>query len=151
MGYYHRKISRYDLFGDFVCDLVVGDSVKRSFCFIEFEAAEANSIFVTKSGRITPEWSAKFEHGFSQIIDWFWKLEDLERTNDFESRFRSSSIDYMGLLVIGRDESLELKERRRLEWRRQNTVVNSKHIHCLTYDELCEDLWFGLEKYQLSS
>jgi len=56
----------------------------------------------------------------------------------------------MGLLVIGRDDSLDLQKRRRLEWRRQNTVVNSKHIYCLTYDELCEDLRFGLEKYHLS-
>jgi len=76
MGYYHRKISRYDLvafeydlFGDFVCDLVVGDSVKKSYCFIEFEAAAVNSIFVSKPGRNTPEWSSKFERGFSQIVD----------------------------------------------------------------------------------
>ena len=84
--------------------------------------------------------SAKIKHYSSLPFD-----EEI-----FPNRFRSSKIDYMGLLVIGRDESLDLNERRRLEWRRQNTVVNSKHIHCLTYDELCEDLGFGLEKYQLS-
>ena len=27
----------YDLFGDFSCDLVVGDSVRKAFNFIEFE------------------------------------------------------------------------------------------------------------------
>src|SRR5262249_36890133 len=30
---------QYSLFGDFTCDLVVGDSVKKAYSFIEFEDA----------------------------------------------------------------------------------------------------------------
>ncbi|MFB2923379.1 Shedu anti-phage system protein SduA domain-containing protein [Aerosakkonema funiforme] len=154
---YHPDISRYDrvafeydIFGDFACDLAIGDSVNRSYCFVEFEEAATNSIFITKPGRSTPEWSSRFERGLSQIIDGFWKLNDLERTDDFENRFNGRTIDYIGLLVVGRDENLELRERKRLEWRRQNTIVNSKHSYFVTYDKLYNDLSYRLARYQFS-
>jgi len=122
MGSLHPRLNRsdliafeYDLFGDFSCDLVIGDSVRQSYCFVEFENAVANSVFVSNAKKVTPEWSGRFEHGFSQIVDWFWKLNDLERTEDFENRFRSRSIDYVGLLVIGRKEHLDLREQKRLQ------------------------------------
>jgi hypothetical protein len=153
---YHPQINRfdrvafeYDLFGDFTADLVVGDSIKKSYCFVEFEDARHNSIFL-KSGRNTPEWAPRFEKGFSQIIDWFWKLDDLEKTDDFENRFNGRSIDYMGLLIIGRNEYLEPREKKRLAWRQRNLIVNSKHIYCLTFDELYDDLSFRLNKYQFA-
>lgn len=154
---YHTKINRfdrvafeYDLFGDFTADLVVGDSAKKSYCFVEFEDAKPNSIFETKVGKSSPEWSSRFEKGFSQIIDWFWKLDDLEKTDDFENRFNGRTIDYMGLLIIGRNEYLEPRERKRLNWRQQNIILNSKHIYCLTFDELYDDLLFRLNKYQFA-
>ena len=50
-------------------------------------------------------------------------------------------IEYIGLLVIGRDSSIhDTKEIRRLSFRTKMTVVNSKKIHCVTYDQLLEDL-----------
>lgn len=72
---YVAEIVRFDrikheftFFGDFRADLVVGDSVNKTYCFIEFEDANQNSIFVNK-GRSTSDWSPRFERGFSQIID----------------------------------------------------------------------------------
>jgi Domain of unknown function (DUF4263) len=157
VGSYHPKINRfdrvafeYDLFGDFAADLVVGDSVKKSYCFVEFEDAASNSIFISKPGKSSPEWSPRFEKGFSQIVDWFWKLDDLKKTEDFENRFNPRAIDYMALLIIGRNEYLEPREKKRLAWRQQNLLVNSKHIYCLTFDELYDDLLFGLDKYRLA-
>jgi hypothetical protein len=154
---YHPQINRfdrvafeYDLFGDFSTELVVGDSVKRSYCFVEFEDAAPSSIFVAKPGKNTPEWSSRFEKGFSQIIDWFWKLDDLEKTDDFENRFNGRSIDYMGLLIIGRNEYLEPREKKRLVWRQQKLIVNSKHIYCITFDDLYEDLLFRLDNYRFA-
>jgi hypothetical protein len=44
----------YDLFGDFVCDVVIGNSRRRAYCFIEFEDAKRNSIF-TPSSRATSD------------------------------------------------------------------------------------------------
>src|SRR5207249_3428560 len=45
-GIFNSNINRpdrvaweYELFGDFHCDMVVGDSVTRAYCFIEFEDA----------------------------------------------------------------------------------------------------------------
>lgn len=148
---YDRIAFEFDIFGDFKSDLVVGDSVTQSYCFVEFEEAAPTSLFVSKSDRSTPEWSPRFERGFSQIVDWFCKLDELEKTDSFEDRFGSRSIDYMGLLVIGRSETLEPRERRRLRWRRENTVINSKHIYCMTFDELCDDLQVGIEQYQFVS
>jgi len=81
LGSYHPEIVRYDLvahelplFGDFVADLVVGDSKNSAFAFIEFEDASPDSIFVKK--KATPDWSPRFEHGFSQLVDWFFKLHE---------------------------------------------------------------------------
>src|SRR5688572_29570163 len=52
-GFYNRQVARfdlvaweYDLFGDFACDLAVGDSECKAYCFIEFEDATAKSLFV---------------------------------------------------------------------------------------------------------
>jgi hypothetical protein len=42
----------YDLFGDFQCDLVVGDSRRDVYCFIEFEDALPNSVFTEKKNKI---------------------------------------------------------------------------------------------------
>ena len=158
IGSYHPKINRfnrlafeYDIFGDFTADLVIGDSIKKSYCFVEFEDAASNSIFVSRSGKNTPEWSSRFEKGFSQILDWFWKLDDLEKTDAFEDRFTARNIDYMGLLIIGRNEHLEPREKKRLEWRQKNLILNSKQVYCMTFDELYDDLLFRLEKYQLAA
>jgi len=87
VGAYNPKINRFDriatefrLFGDYACDLVIGDSVSHNFCFVEFEDASPKSILTTKKGKSTPEWSPRFDHGFSQIIDWFLVLEDQKRS-----------------------------------------------------------------------
>ena len=77
---FNRIAAEFDLFGDYSCDLVIGDSVSRNFCFVEFEDATPNSVFVKKRGKATPEWSPRFDHGFSQILDWFAILEDQKRT-----------------------------------------------------------------------
>jgi hypothetical protein len=154
LGSYHPDIDRfdriafeYDLFGDFSCDMVVGDSAKRAHNFIEFEEAESQSLFRRQGKKSTREWSAKFDHGYSQIIDWFGKLRDSEKSDDFEARFGARSINFMGTLVVGRDQFLEPGERQRLDYRRRHVVVDSHKVQCVTYDELLEDLSFRLEQY----
>ncbi|MBC6424444.1 MAG: DUF4263 domain-containing protein [Hormoscilla sp. SP12CHS1] len=147
VGLYHPDIIlpdmltfEYDIFGDFASDLVVGDSVNHSYCFVEFEDASPNSIFVSKAGRSTPDWSPRFEHGYSQIVDWFWKLSDLERTEDFQNRFNSRSIDYIGLLIIGRRENLALREQTRLDWRQKKrlSILNRSSVLLLmSYTMTC--------------
>jgi len=42
---------------------------------------------VAKGAKATLEWSERFEHGFSQVPDWFWKLNDRTPTSEFAHRF----------------------------------------------------------------
>ncbi|MBB6004468.1 Shedu anti-phage system protein SduA domain-containing protein [Arcicella rosea] len=137
----NRISYEFDFFGDFKADLVIGDAKKASFIFVEFEDGKSDSIFKKKKGKYQKEWSVRFEHGYSQIIDWFWKLEDLRQTSSLEGKFGTRIRSYNGILIVGRATSLDnIIDRERLDWRRSNTIINSKKIHCITYDELLEDL-----------
>jgi len=157
LGSYHPDLDRFDriafeynLFGDFSCDLVVGDAVRKVYNFIEFEDAGPTSLFKRQGKKQTRAWSTRFDQGYSQIIDWFGKLRDTEKSDDFEARFGARTIDFMGTLIVGRDHHLEPGERRRLDWRRRSVVVDSRKIQCLTYDDLYYDLSYRLTRYPAS-
>lgn len=146
-GSYNPKIHRFDriatefnLFGDYSCDLVVGDSASHHFCFTEFEDASPGSIFTKKRGKATPEWSARFDHGFSQILDWFGVLEDQKRTALYKARFGADVIQFVGLLVIGRRHYLDDAQYDRLRWRSEQVQVGGRQVHCITFDELYQTL-----------
>lgn len=153
LGNLHPGITRvdriayeYDLFGDFTCDFVVGDATRHAYCFIEFEDAKRNSVF-TPSSRATSDWATRFEHGFSQIVDWLYKLADTEKSEAFADRFGARSIDAMCLLIVGRSAFITDPERRRLLWRERHVVVNSQKIRCMTYDQLFAEFSFILTIY----
>ena len=157
LGSYHPDIVRYDLvahelplFGDFVADLVVGDSKNSAFAFIEFEDASPDSVFVKKK-KATPDWSSRFEHGFSQLVDWFFKLHEQGQTVDFEDKFGSRTIRHLGILVIGRSEHLGKREEQRLRWRQEFVLLNSKQIYCKTFDQLRDDILARLERFPIST
>ena len=93
-----------------------------------------------------PRWSPRFEHGYSQIIDWFHKLDDMRSSDDLVMRFGSRTPSFSG----ARDRSgppSEGRERERLVWRRSNVVVSSRQIECVTLDELADDLQARLAIY----
>jgi hypothetical protein len=147
VGAYNPKINRFDrianefsLFGDYACDLVVGDSISHNFCFVEFEDASPTSVFTKKKGKSTPEWSSRFDHGFSQILDWFLVLEDLKRTGLHKSKFELDVIQYVGLLVIGRRKDLDDAQYERLVWRSEEVRVGSRQVNCITFDDLYDTL-----------
>jgi hypothetical protein len=146
---FDRLAFQYPLFGDITCDVAVGDSVKNAYCFVEFEDAGPNSLFVKQGKKATREWSPRFDHGYSQIIDWCYKLADMAKSDDFAARFGARSIRYTGTLVSGRDQYLQPGEKDRLEWRRNNVVVASQHIQCVTFDGLLDDLLGRLETFPL--
>jgi Domain of unknown function (DUF4263) len=139
----YRRIStasEFDIFGDHIADLAVGDTVNHEYCFIEFEDAKATSVF-KKKGKTTPEWSTRFEHGFSQLVDWILWIEKNQGTPGFLTRFNAPSIRYNTLLVIGRDKYLTNQGLRdRMNWRTDHVVIASKKFHCITFDKLFEDL-----------
>jgi hypothetical protein len=68
-------------------------------------------------------------------------IPDLAKTDTLRHRFEGAgSIHYYGLLVIGRSGHLEPLEQARFSWRRNRVVVDSRHIYCMTFDELYNDL-----------
>ena len=61
----------WTFFGDFACDVAAGDSEANAFTLIEFEDAQEYSIFSRRQeGKAMKRWSSRFEHGFSQLVDW---------------------------------------------------------------------------------
>lgn len=146
LGSYHRDLTAYDriayelrLFGAFTADVVVADWDNKAFCFVEFEEAGPDSVFV-RGRRGTSEWGARFAHGFGQIVDWFWKLADLQGTTSFTQIFGAPAIDAAAIVVVGRDAGVVGADRARLEWWRRHVVVDSKRVYCCTFDELERDL-----------
>lgn len=147
LGSYNSNMVTYDrlahelpLFGQFRADIVVGDWTSRRYCFVEFEDAASDSVFVARRREQTTEWSGRFEHGYSQIIDWFWLLEVSKNTALIERQFGARTIPFAGLLVVGRDSSVSAADRLRFEWRRDYVVVNSNKVFFCTFDELLRDL-----------
>jgi hypothetical protein len=146
IGHLHPSINKsdkyaheFDIFGDFSSDFALGDSRRGAFCFVELEDARRNSIF-KDVGRATTDWSPRFEHGYSQIIDWSYKLDEMEKLDFFEDRFGFRSIDSFSMLVIGRSKFLSEQEKRRMKWRERHVVVRSQQVRCFTYDELLAEL-----------
>ena len=103
-------------------------------------------IFVNK-WRSTSEWATRFKDGFSQIIDWFWRIDDYKNTAQFRSIFGSENIEYQGILVIGRDEFLSELEKARLKWYLNRVVVDSRKVICKTFDQLARDTRNRLLRY----
>ncbi len=136
-----RVATEFDIFGDHTADVAVGDSQSHQYCFIEFEDATRDSIFKKKSKKATLEWSDRFEHGYSQIIDWVLWMENQKNTNSYVQRFGVGEVQYIGLLVIGRDKFLtDPSSRQRLTWRSEQVVVCSRKVHCITLDRLYRDM-----------
>ena len=131
----NRIAYEYHLFGDLVCDAVIGNSQTQTYCFIEFEDASKNSLFVQKKGKYQSVYAPRFEQGYSQVVDWFYKLRHVS-PYDLQERFGSDRIYYHGILIIGRNHFLSKSEENRLLWRQRHTILDSRHIHVFTLDDL---------------
>ncbi|HEV3260056.1 MAG TPA: Shedu anti-phage system protein SduA domain-containing protein [Gemmataceae bacterium] len=126
----------FDIFGDFACDLAVGEWGRGAYCFVEFEDARRDSVFQKQGAKATRQWGRRFDHGYSQIIDWAHKLDGRSPSADLLARFDRHEISFEAILVIGRDQHLDASEKQRLNWRNDNVAVNTKKIFSMTFDEL---------------
>jgi hypothetical protein len=132
-----REIAfEYPFFGDFKADLLLGHKSAKRFCVVEFEDGRQDSIFKKQPRRGNPEWSTRFEHGFSQLTDWFYHLDDFKGTKGFARTFGDGHIKFSGLLIIGRSASLDATRRSRLDWRSEKVLIDSHPVTCLTFDDL---------------
>lgn len=141
LGTYHPNIVACDrlgvevpLFGAYVADAVVGDTVNNALLFIEFEDGRSSSVFRPRRRRGT-EWSERLERGFSQIVDWFWLLEDQQATLSFAAQFGDRAPNVEALLVVGRDSGVSLADRRRLTWRSRRVQIGGQRVVCCTFDD----------------
>jgi hypothetical protein len=130
----------YAISGDFVADLVVGDSVRHHYLLVEFENGAPDSVFRKKSGKTTPDWSPRLEGAYSQLTDWLWKLDDLSSTSSFATTFGDRQAHFEGLIVLGKGMNLDAQERSRLRWRVAKTRLNSIGVSCVSFEELRDDL-----------
>jgi len=127
----------YSFFGDYAADLVLGDKAYRQFCVIEFEDGRLQSIFKPSQTGNTRVWSPRFEHGFSQLIDWYTMLDDLKKSERFKRDFGDGHIRFSAMLIIGRDSGVsDSYDRFRLNWRADKVSVDSNNVICVTFDEL---------------
>jgi hypothetical protein len=122
-------------FRDFSCDIALGDRNSKAFTLVEFEDATENSVF-EKGSKHRRDWSSRLEHGHSQIVDWLWRLDDFRSTDDFDDTFGREAQAFTTLLIAGRDRYLDKSMQKRLKWRREKVVIDSKKILIYTYDEL---------------
>ena len=134
-----RLAQEVTLFGGFRCDLIVGDSRSEQFTLVEIEDATRTSVFEATRGRAFPRWSGRFEKGFSQLVDWAWRL-DHERAPSvtLESVLGCGNPKLHHLLVIGRQHWLDAASEARLEWRRMHIGIANQRATIWTYDTFRE-------------
>jgi hypothetical protein len=147
IGVYSGDIGPADLLafefpflGDFSADVVLGNRNKSTFCVVEFEDGKSNSIFRKVANKSMTEWSPRFEHGFSQLVDWFCTLDDFKKTARFAKDFGHGHVRFVALLVLGRNAGMSEHDRQRLRWRTEKVRVDSHAVECLTFDDLYEHL-----------
>jgi hypothetical protein len=126
--------------------VLLGSKSANKFCIVEFEPGKEGAIF-KKDKRKNPEWSSRFEHAFSQIVDWFYALEDAANTRDFQATFGGGEITFASLLVMGRNSELDDSKRRRLAWRTKKVLIDSNKVTCITFDQLHDALKEKFEFY----
>ncbi|MEZ9128609.1 Shedu anti-phage system protein SduA domain-containing protein [Vibrio sp. 10N.222.55.B11] len=129
------------VFSKYRTDYMITNEDNSKYSFIEFEEAKLNSIFKSRSGQTTTrfDWSNTFEHGVSQVTDWFYLLSENYGTDLMENEFQCRKINYQGVVIAGRDKSIASPEQNnRLHWRIGNTVIGSKQILFFTFDTLYE-------------
>lgn len=128
--------SEFSLQNKFYIDLAIGDKERGAFCFIEFEDGKKDSIFTKEKDGGKSDFSSRFVKGFGQVVDWLREI-DIHKNNRSVEFFKDSDLNsYSMVLVVGRKKYLSAIQEPRLKWFSDYTVVNSKKILIMTYDDL---------------
>jgi hypothetical protein len=137
-----RVAIELELFGDFACDAASGDSQANAYTLVEFEDARRYSVLSRlEPGKTMKRWSSRFEHGFSQLVDWAWRLSTEGASTDAYRRiFGRNDADIHMLLVVGRDADLTSDDLARIRWRAQSISMGGVRMTCLTFDGVLNTL-----------
>jgi len=145
LGFTHPEIQHPDcvstelsLFGDFACDSASGDSESKAFLLIEFEDATEHSVLRRikegDEGKIKA-WSSRFEHGFSQLVDWAWRLDtEAPGSPSMQRIFGVDNPSLHFLLIAGRSSDLTEADQNRMLWRARSVHFGKYRMSCLTFD-----------------
>jgi Shedu protein SduA, C-terminal len=125
-----RVATELNLFGDFACDVACGDSVTNAYTLVEFEDAHQYSILSRlETGKIVKRWAPRFEHGFSQLVDWAWRLStEGASTQAYRRLFGANDATVHLLLIVGRDADLTTDDLARLRSCEQRFRRESPHV-----------------------
>jgi hypothetical protein len=136
-----RVATELKLFGDFVCDAATGDSQQHAYTLVEFEDATEYSVLRKLRKGNMKSWSPRFEHGFSQLVDWAWRLtEEGSASAAYRRIFEKDNVTVQLLLVVGRDADLTPDDVARLEWRANSISLGSFRMSCTTFDGVLNSL-----------
>jgi hypothetical protein len=83
----------FEIIGDYAADVVLGTRDRR-FCLVELEPGIPSALLRRVGRKSSKEWSREFEHGFSQIVDWFCHLDDFKNTEKFRRNFGHAHIEH---------------------------------------------------------
>jgi hypothetical protein len=109
----NRYKFEFQIHGVFKADLVVGNSDQKRFVLVEFEGGQRNSLFVQGTLQMR-DWSREMGHGFGQLVDWAWAIDDVGNTQIFKNAFGCDEISAEFLLVCGRNSGLTSTEQKRV-------------------------------------
>jgi Shedu protein SduA, C-terminal len=142
IGLPDRIATELDLFGDFACDAATGDSERNAYTLVEFEDATEYSVFKKlQPGKTVKRWSSRFEHGFSQLVDWAWRLtEEGNGSAAYRRIFGKNNATIQLLLVVGRDSELTEDDLARVEWRANSVSLGAFRMTCMTFDGVLSTL-----------
>ena len=125
------------LLGGFRCDIAIGDSVTGQLALVELEDARPNSLFEPVRARDYPRWSRRFERGFSQLVDWAWRIDhERQPSATLAGAFGTADPKFHYVPVIGRDRWIGDAGRARLNWRRPHNGISGQRTTVWTYDDL---------------
>jgi Domain of unknown function (DUF4263) len=129
-------------FGDLACDAATGDSEKHAYTLVEFEDATEYSVMTRlQKGKTVKRWSTRFEHGFSQLVDWAWRLtEEGNGSAAYRRIFEKNNATIQLLLVVGRDADLTPDDIARVEWRANSISLGPYRMSCMTFDGVLNSL-----------
>ena len=137
-----RVALELDLFGDFACDVAGGDSNANAYTLVEFEDAHEFSILTKlERGKTMKRWAPRFEHGFSQLVDWAWRLHtEGANTDAYKRIFGANNANINLLLIAGRDADLRADDLARIRWRANNISLGGFGTTCMTFDGVLNTL-----------
>jgi hypothetical protein len=136
-------------FGDFRADFIIANNNEKKVCLIEFENAKTDSIFKQKThsdSTVTFEWSPKFDHGYSQILD--WKYYAMEEKESVKKDFSQKPKEIEFALFIGWNKYLQQSNfQERFDFRKDKVTIESKAFYCMCFDSLIDELQEKLNLY----